>query len=104
MFGIVFVTTAMFNTACKPTCAVKPTANILPNLSGALIAITNPLQTSNTNNNITKVAPINPNSSHTTEKTKSLCGSGKNKNFCLDPPIPSPKKPPDPIAYKDCIV
>ena len=46
-----------------------------------LEAIENPLKVNNTNNIITNNAPTKPNSSQIIEKIKSLCGSGKYKNF-----------------------
>ena len=78
--------------------------SIVPNLSGAFDAITNPLYTNITNNKIIMVAPINPSSSQTTEKIKSFAGSGRYKNFCRDCPKPNPHSPPEPIANKDCTV
>ena len=55
------------------------------------------------NNINTKTQPTNPSSSAKTENIKSLCGSGKYKYFCVLSPSPTPKSPPDPIAYKLCI-
>ena len=48
----------------------------------------NPRYTKNANNPKISVAPIKPSSSHTTEKIKSLNGSGKYKNFCRLCPSP----------------
>lgn len=83
MFGIDDVTTAIFIIACVPINVVIPTANKLPNISGALIAIKTPLHTNIANNAITAIHPINPNSSANTANIKSLCGSGIYKYFCL---------------------
>ena len=52
------------------------------------------------NKAITKIQPTNPSSSAKIAKIKSLCGSGIYKYFCLLSPRPTPKNPPDPIAYK----
>lgn len=82
------VTTAILIIACNPINEVIPTATRLPNMSGALIAINNPLHTKIANKIITNVHPINPNSSARTEKIKSLCGSGMYKYFCLLSPSP----------------
>lgn len=104
MFGIDDVTTAIFIIACSPINDVIPTASKLPNISFDLTAISNPLQIKIANNNITTAHPINPNSSARTENIKSLCGSGMYKNFCLLSPNPAPNSPPEPIAYKLCII
>ena len=40
----------------------------------------------------------------TMEKMKSFWGSGIKRCFCLELPMPTPKKPPEPMAYKDCTV
>lgn len=77
------VTTAIFIIACIPIMVVIPIAKRLPNMSGAFIAITIPLQIKIAKSNITTTQPINPNSSANTEKIKSLCGNGKYKYFCL---------------------
>lgn len=104
VFGIEAVTTAIFIIACNPIKDVIPTATKLPNISFARIAISKPLQMKIANNSITAEHPINPSSSASTENIKSLCGSGKYKNFCLLSPRPAPNSPPEPIAYKLCII
>lgn len=76
------------------TSAVIPTANKLPNMSGARMAIRTPLHIKIANKINTIVHPINPNSSPNIEKIKSLCGSGMYKNFCLLSPNPAPNSPP----------
>ena len=86
--------------ACNPISDVIPTATKLPNISGAFIAISSPLHIKTAKRIITTAQPINPNSSANTEKMKSLCGSGMYKYFCLLSPNPTPKIPPDPMAYK----
>ncbi len=90
--------------ACNPINDVIPTASKLPNISGAFIAISSPLHIKIANNKITIAHPINPNSSANTAKIKSLCGSGKYKYFCFPSPKPTPKIPPEPIAYKLWII
>ena len=90
--------------ACSPISEVIPTAIKLPNISGALILITIPLQTNSKNNIITAAHPTNPNSSAKTAKIKSLWGSDMYKYFCVLFPSPTPNNPPDPIAYKLCII
>ena len=94
MFGIEPVTTAMFIMACNPINDVIPTATKLPNISGAFMAISNPLHMKIANKIITMVHPMKPNSSAKIEKMKSLCGSGIYKYFCLLSPSPAPKMPP----------
>ena len=84
----------MFIIACNPIKEVIPTATKLPNISGAFIAISNPLHIKIANNKITTAQPIKPNSSANTEKIKSLCGSGMYKYFCLLSPSPAPNIPP----------
>ena len=71
-----------------------PIATRLPNISGALIAISIPLQINIANNINTTAHPMNPNSSANIENMKSLCGSGMYKNFCLLSPNPAPNSPP----------
>ena len=46
-------------------------------------------------------APMKPSSSQVTEKIKSLCSSGRYRNFCRLPPRPRPLSPPEPIVYSD---
>ena len=76
------------------TNAVIPMATKLPNMSGARIAIKTPLHIKIANKIKTATHPINPNSSPSIEKMKSLCGSGIYKNFCLLSPNPVPNSPP----------
>ena len=90
----------MFIIACIPINEVIPVASKLPNISGAFIAINIPLQINIPNRTITATQPINPNSSANTANIKSLCGSDIYKYFCLLFPSPTPKSPPEPIAYK----
>ena len=104
MFGIVFVTTAIFSIACIAINAVIPTATRLPKLSSALIAINTPLITNIENKINTATHPTKPNSSASIANMKSLCASGIYKYFCLLSPSPTPNNPPDPIAYKPCEV
>ena len=104
MFGIDDVTTAMFIIACNPTIVVIPAATKLLNISGAFIAIIIPLHINIANNAITTTHPTNPNSSAIIENIKSLCASGKYQYFCVLFPSPTPNNPPDPIAYKLCII
>ena len=73
-------------------------------MSSAFIAITIPLHTNKTNKKITNIQPKNPNSSAKTANIKSFCGSGKYKYFCLLFPSPKPNNPPEPIAYKLCVI
>ena len=53
-----------------------PITNIHPNISSHFKAILTHLYTNNINNNITKMHPINPNSSPIIANIKSFCGSG----------------------------
>ena len=76
VFGMVFVTTAMFSTACSATCTTKPTTSRAPKRSGAWAASVMPRHSSRANNTITAQAPTKPSSSHKMEKMKSFCGSG----------------------------
>ena len=99
MFGIDDVTTPIFIITCIPINVVIPVANRLPNISGDFIAIKIPLQINIANSKITITQPIKPNSSANIENIKSLCGSGIYKYFCLLSPNPTPKSPPEPIAY-----
>ena len=92
--GIRDVTTAMFIIICSPISAVIPMASRLPNESGALVAITIPLQIKIPNKIIIALHPMNPNSSAITEKIKSFCGSAMYKYFCLLSPKPAPNIPP----------
>lgn len=85
------VTTATLIITCIATSAVMPIATKLPNISGALIAISTPLHMKIANRINTSAQPINPNSSPNMEKIKSLCGSGMYKNFCLLSPKTCPK-------------
>ena len=88
---------------CIAINAVIPTAIRLPNISGDFIAINIPLHINTANSSIINVHPKNPSSSPIIENMKSLCGSGMYKYFCVLSPNPTPKSPPDPIAYKLCI-
>lgn len=81
------------------TNAVIPTANKLPNISGALMAIKIPLHIKIANRIKTATHPINPNSSPKIEKIKSLCGSGMYRNFCLLSPNPAPNSPPGTVWH-----
>ena len=94
----------MFIIACIPIKEVIPVASKLPNISGAFIAISIPLHINIPNKAITTAHPINPNSSANTANIKSLCGSDIYKYFCLLFPSPTPKIPPEPIAYRLCII
>ncbi len=76
VFGIVFVTTAMFKMACKMTCTTKPTVSSAPNLSRARTAMDIPRSNSSKNSATASAAPKKPSSSHRIEKMKSFCGSG----------------------------
>lgn len=76
------------------TNAVIPIATKLPNISGALMAISTPLHINIANKINTATQPINPSSSPKMENMKSLCGSGMYKNFCLLSPSPAPNSPP----------
>ena len=60
----------------------------------------------NSKYNIKRVtAPKNPDSSHSTEKIKSVRLSGKKSNlFCVPFPNPFPYKFPEPIAIFDCSI
>lgn len=49
VFGIVFVTTAMFRIACSVTCTTNPTTSSAPNLSRARTAIDMPRKSSSKN-------------------------------------------------------
>ena len=73
----------MFIIACIPTSDVIPTANKLPNESGAFMAVKIPLHINIANNDITTKHPTNPSSSAIIANMKSLCGSGIYKYFCL---------------------
>lgn len=68
VFGIVFVTTAMFSIACSVTCTTNPTTSSAPNLSRARTAIDMPRKSSSKNSATTSAAPIKPSSSHKIEK------------------------------------
>lgn len=46
--------------------------------------------------------PTNPISSENAAKTKSLCASGMNPNFCNHLPYPFPNNHPPPIAISAC--
>ena len=98
VFGIVFVTTAMFRIACSVTCTTNPTTSSAPNLSRARTAIDMPRKSSSKNSATTSAAPIKPSSSHKIEKIKSFCGSGTYRYFCRLLPSPSPASPPDAMA------
>ena len=98
VFGIVFVTTAMFRIACSVTCTTNPTTSSAPNLSRARTAIDMPRKSSSKNSATTSTAPIKPSSSHKIEKIKSFCGSGTYRYFCRLLPSPSPASPPDAMA------
>ena len=98
VFGIVFVTTAIFKTACRITCTTKPTASSAPNLSRARTAIDIPRRSSSKNSATASAAPIKPSSSHRIEKIKSFCGSGTYRYFWRLLPSPSPASPPDAMA------
>ena len=79
--GMSPVTTAMFKNTCRLICVVTPTASSEPNRSRACRATQKPRSTSSAKISITTHAPISPSSSHTTAKMKSLCSSGRNRNF-----------------------
>ena len=91
-------------------------AKIIPGLSGAvlmmsfnlydkaLLAITNILHNRKINNDTTNIAPNIPSSSQITAKIMSFCASGIKLIFCMLLPSPLPKKPPEPMAYRDCTV
>ena len=55
----------------------SPNIKYFPNKSVWFIADFIIFEYNNTNNNTSVKAPINPNSSHITEKIKSVCGSGR---------------------------
>ena len=95
------VATEMFKKAWKPIEKVIPTAKILPYISGHLDAMIKPLWIKVQNKPITKIQPIQPNSSPITAKIKSVCASGIQYNFCLELPKPTPQNPPDANAIKD---
>ena len=94
----------MLNIACIPIIPVIPIATNDPNISGAFIAITIPLHIKIANNKITKITPTRPVSSAHVDNMKSLCGSAMYIYFCTPFPNPTPNKPPEPIAYNDCII
>ena len=104
VFGIEFVTTAIFSATCIITSAVIPVASRLPNISFAFIAISMPLQMKSANKIITNTQPTKPSSSANIANIKSFCGSDKYKYFCLLSHKPTPNNPPEPIAYNPCIV
>ena len=104
MFGIEFVTTAIFKIAWIAINDVIPIATKLPNISFALIEIIIPLTVNIINNDITNIHPTNPSSSAIIAKIKSLCASGIYEYFCLLFPIPTPNNLPEPIAYSPCVV
>ena len=104
VFGIELVTTAMFNATCIITSAVIPVASKLPNISLAFIAISMPLHINSANNKITTTQPTKPSSSANIANMKSFCGSETYKYFCLLSPNPTPNNPPEPIAYRPCMV
>lgn len=58
----------------------------------------------NAKRRITNTQPKKPNSSANIANMKSFCGSETYKYFCLLSPKPTPNSPPEPIAYKPCIV
>ena len=104
MFGIEFVTTAIFKIACDEISVVIPIATKLPNKSGAFNEIIIPLIVNKANNIITKAQPTNPNSSAKIAKIKSLCASGIYKYFWVLFPNPTPNNPPEPIAIRPWLV
>ncbi len=76
----------------------------MPNLSFACRAICTPRHTRRAKSIIITSAPISPSSSQTMAKIKSFWGLGRYIYFCLDCPSPTPNRPPEPMAYKDCLV
>ena len=77
VFGMVFVTTAMFKRTCMEICAMTPDTIIIPTKSIASLAITINLQISSTNIAMSNAAPNNPSSSQMIEKIISFWASGK---------------------------
>ena len=68
LFGIEFVTTAMFNITWIIICAIAPAAIKAPSRSDAFVEITKKRQIRIKNKRMINPAPINPNSSQIIEK------------------------------------
>ena len=71
------VTAPRLMIVCRPIHDVMPAASILPNVSGACIAIRMPAYSSTPKAIITRNAPTSPSSSPTIAKMKSLCAFGR---------------------------
>ena len=99
VFGIVFVTTAIFKITCIIICPIAPVAISAPNRSLAWVAITKKRQIRIKNSISTNPAPNKPSSSQIMEKIMSFCASGTKPSFWMLSPRPRPNKPPDPMAY-----
>ena len=97
VFGIVFVTTAIFRITCTEMCVITPVTISAPYRSFAFPATRMNLQISMRNRNMMAIAPNNPSSSQIIEKIMSFCASGTNA-FCILCPRPLPKMPPEPMA------
>ncbi len=81
---------------------VMPVAISFPRKSFEFNAIFKPHRTSVRNMIIRINAPTKPHSSAKTEKTKSVCCSGRNFNcVCVPRKNPFPMIPPDPTAMMD---
>ena len=85
--------------------AVIPNAMIVPNKSLACKAIFIPQKIIAINMMIKIRPPTKPHSSAKTEKTKSVCCSGKNFNWVWEPlKKPLPKISPEPTAIMDWMI
>ena len=77
-----------------------PKLKNLGKLSRLLLEILNPCQAKTLIMIKTMVTPTNPVSSAKIANTESPMVSGKNSNFCLEWPSPTPVMPPEPMLIK----
>ena len=92
--------------ACSSTQLVIPEASSCPNKSGenAWPSASRATPRTQTANDQSQTAPINPNSSPMIGKIKSVCGSGSDSSFSVEAPSPFPHNPPEPNAIIDWVI
>ncbi len=92
----------MFTITCTNQLPASPKATRLLNESLALVATRITRRNRNRKSVSATVTPMNPSSSPTTAKMKSVCCSGRNASRFWVPAVkPLPNQPPDPIAIFD---
>ena len=94
VIGTRLATTAMFSHAWNASQTVMPAASRAPSVSGARSAMRVPRKARARKRKITVRVPRTPSSFPITAKIESVYGAGRNPNFSLPAPRPSPNGPP----------